>query len=196
MDKEKKRKSNRAWRKANPEQGREASCRYRKANPGKLREANRRWCKANPEKRREAGRRWREANPEKELERHRRYREANRDKLREANRRYCEANRDKLREANRRRREANSEKRRYVSGVSCDKEPPHRVRKTGKLAQLGGSRISTEEEESKWGPGLDAKCQTCGQRLSRVEMEPFSSDIYEICPDLHRHQMKKRGVIL
>ena len=84
-----------------------------------------------------------------------------------------------------------------------DEKTPHRVRKTGKLAQLGGSRISTEEEESIWGPGFDAKCQheegtslACGLRLSRLEMEPFSSDVYEICPDLHRHQMKKRGVIL
>lgn len=57
------------------------------------------------------------------------------------------------------------------------------------------ARRQLEEEESVWGPGLDAKCQTCGQRLARIEMEPFSSAIFEICPDLHRHAMKRRGVV-
>src|SRR5262245_9468433 len=62
---EKNRKYQRRWRKADPEQICEANGRRREVSPEKVSEANRRWREANPERKRASDRRWQKANPER-----------------------------------------------------------------------------------------------------------------------------------
>ena len=106
---EKRRASQAAWRKANPEKYRESCLAWAKANRERVRASGVAWRKANPEKHRALSAAWSKANHERVRAKGVAWRKANPEKQRALSAAWSKANPEKTRMSNARRRALKSD---------------------------------------------------------------------------------------